>query len=125
MLKEFKAFISKGNVLDLAVGVIIGGAFGKIVASFVADIIMPLVGVIVGGINISDLSAVVGSATITYGIFIQTVVDFFIIALCIFLFIKLISSFKKEKPKEAAPPPEPSKEEQLLTQIRDLLKNKN
>ena len=119
MLKEFKAFISKGNVLDLAVGVIIGGAFGKIVTSFVNDIVMPLVGVIAGGIDISGLSAAVGSATVAYGVFIQTVVDFLIIAACIFLFVKLVSRFRK--PKKAAPPA-PSKEELLLTEIRDLLK---
>ena len=121
MIKEFKAFISKGSVLDLAVGVIIGGAFGKIVSSFVNDIIMPLIGIIIGGINIEGLSAQVGGATVTYGVFIQSVVDFLIIAIFIFLFIKLINKFRKEK--EPAPPPGPTKEEQLLAEIRDILKD--
>ena len=124
LLKEFKAFISRGNVMDLAVGVIIGGAFGKIVSSLVSDIIMPLIGVISGGIDFSGLSAQVGSATVTYGMFIQNIIDFLIIALCVFLIIKLMNAFKKKKEEAPAAPPEPSKEEQLLAEIRDLLKEK-
>ena len=126
MIKEFKEFISRGNVIDLAVGVIIGGAFGKIVTSLVNDIIMPIVGIIIGGLNFSQLSVSVGEATIAYGAFIQSIVDFFIIALCIFLIIKLINRFrkKKEAPVEEPKEPEPSREELLLAEIRDLLKNK-
>ncbi|MGI5849302.1 MAG: large-conductance mechanosensitive channel protein MscL [Christensenellales bacterium] len=121
MIKEFKEFISKGNMLDLAVGVIIGGAFGKIVASLVADIIMPLIGIAAGGISFEGLSVTIGTASLNYGLFIQTVVDFFIIALSVFLFIKLFGKIRREKPKS---PPEPSKETLLLTEIRDLLKEK-
>ena len=124
MLKEFKAFISKGNVIDLAVAVIIGAAFGKVVASLVADIIMPLVGMALGGISFTELSVTIGSATLTYGIFIQTIVDFLIIAFSIFLIVKMINKFKKDKPAEPAAPPAPSEEAQLLTEIRDLLKDK-
>ena len=126
MIKEFKEFISRGNVIDLAVGVIIGGAFGKIVSSLVDDIIMPIVGIIIGGLNFSELSVSVGDATIAYGAFIQSIVDFFIIALCIFLIIKLINKLrkKKEAPVEEPKEPEPSREELLLAEIRDLLRNK-
>jgi len=126
MIKEFKEFISRGNVIDLAVGVIIGGAFGKIVSSLVDDIIMPIIGIIIGGLDFSQLSVSVGEATIGYGSFIQNIVDFFIIALCIFLIIKLINSFrkKKETTKEELKEPVPSREELLLTEIRDLLRNK-
>ena len=124
LIKEFKAFISRGNVIDLAVGVIIGGAFGKIVSSLVNDIIMPLVGVIIGGKNFAELSVTVGSASITYGLFIQSVIDFLIIALCIFLIVKLLSKFKKKKSDEPAPTPAPTNEELLLAEIRDLLKEK-
>ncbi len=124
MLKEFKSFISKGNVLDLAVAVIIGGAFGKIIASFVNDIIMPVIGIILGGVDFSKLSAIVGSATINYGLFIQAIVDFLIIAICIFLFVKLVNSRKKKAAPEPAPEPKPSNEELLLTEIRDILKNR-
>jgi large conductance mechanosensitive channel len=136
LLKEFKAFISRGNVLDLAVGVIIGGAFGKIVSSLVSDIIMPVIGIISGGIDFRSLAvtikdgqvfsgAVEGGATIAYGLFIQNIIDFLIIALCVFLIIKLMSAFKKKKKEEApAAPPEPSREEQLLAEIRDLLKDR-
>jgi len=121
MIKEFKAFISRGNVIDLAVGVIIGGAIGKIVTSLVNDILMPVFGLIIGGISFEDLSVLVGSASINYGLFIQSMIDFLIIAFCIFLVIKLINKAKKEKTKEAEPP-KPSKEEILLAEIRDLLK---
>ncbi|MHB1314219.1 MAG: large-conductance mechanosensitive channel protein MscL [Christensenellales bacterium] len=119
MFKEFKQFITKGNVLDLAVAVIIGGAVGKIVSSLVNDIIMPLIGLILGGINFSALSATIGGAEVKYGLFIQATIDFLIIAFCIFIIIKLIRRPKKEEP---AAPPALTKEEVLLTEIRDLLK---
>ncbi len=126
MIKEFKEFISKGNVIDLAVGVIVGGAFGKIVSSLVNDVIMPLIGILLGGLDFKTLSFTVGKSTVLYGNFIQTIVDFFIIALCIFIIIKLINKFrkKKEKAEEAPVLHEPTKEELLLTEIRDLLKKK-
>lgn len=137
-LKEFKAFALKGNVMDMAVGVIIGGAFGKIVTSLVNDVIMPAVGLLVGGINFTELkwvikeavldeagAVVTPEATLNYGNFIQSTVDFLIIAFCIFLFIRLISKLNRKKEEApAAPAPEPSAEEKLLTEIRDLLKNK-
>jgi len=120
MLKEFKEFALKGNVIDLAVAVIIGGAFGKIVASLVNDIIMPLVSILISGRSFTDLKFVVGDAAITYGNFIQNIVDFLIIAFSIFLAIKLINKSKKKEPVSE----EPSKptEAELLTEIRDLLK---
>ena len=124
---EFKEFAMRGNVMDMAVGVIIGGAFGKIVSSLVNDIIMPLIGLVTGGIDFSDLSVKVIDAEVKYGMFIQNVVDFLIVAFCIFMMIKGITSLKKkheEKPAEPAAPAEPSNEEKLLTEIRDLLKNK-
>lgn len=126
LISEFKDFAMKGNVVDMAVGVIIGGAFGKIVSSLVDDVIMPLIGVITGGIDFSGLTATVGDAKITYGMFIQNVVDFLIIALCIFFMIKGINKLmhkKDEEPEAPAPAPEPSAEEKLLTEIRDLLKD--
>ena len=98
MLKEFKEFVMRGNVLDMAVGVIIGGAFGKIVGSLVNDILMPLVGLLMGGVNFSELSVTVGSATIMWGLFLQTVVDFLIIAFVIFLIVKSANSMKKTPP---------------------------
>lgn len=127
---EFKEFVSKGNVIDLAVGVVIGGAFGKIVTSLVDNIIMPLVGLVIGGVDFSSLSVTVKGASIKYGLFIQNVVDFLIVALCIFIFIKAINSLdkkvkskvKKEEEKKKEEPPKPTKEEELLTEIRDLLK---
>ena len=122
MLSEFKKFALKGNVLDLAVGVIIGGAFGKIVASLVADLIMPIVGLLLGGVDFSSLSITYGKAVINYGAFLQTVVDFFIIAFSIFLFIRLISRFKKKEEVTESAPVIDAKEE-LLTEIRDLLKS--
>ena len=129
MIKEFRDFAFKGNVIDLAVGVIIGGAFGKIVTSLVNDILMPLLGVILGRVNFSDLKYAIPSAleggapaAIMYGSFIQSVVDFLIIAACIFLFVKLISSVRKKEPEAPPADPEPSREEVLLTEIRDLLK---
>ena len=118
-LKEFKDFISKGNIFDMAVGVIIGGAFGKIVTSLVNDIIMPLVGIIIGGHDFTGLVAKVGDAEITYGTFIQNIVDFLIVALCIFVVVKAMAKFKK---KEEAAPAEPSEEILLLREIRDSLK---
>ncbi|EPZ37247.1 large-conductance mechanosensitive channel [Anoxybacillus ayderensis] len=125
MWDEFKKFAIRGNVIDLAVGVVIGGAFGKIVSSLVNDIIMPLVGLILGGIDFSKLSWKVGEAEVKYGAFIQTVVDFFLIAFSIFIFIKLLNNLhermkKQEETKQTAPTM--TKEQQLLTEIRDLLK---
>ena len=122
-INEFKDFIAKGNVLDLAVGVVIGSAFGKIVTSIVDDIIMPLVGVIIGGVDFSGLSTKIGDATITYGNFIQNVIDFLIIALCIFVFIKIISRFKRKE--EAVEEAKRDEQVELLEEIRDLLKEKN
>lgn len=122
-INEFKDFIAKGNVLDLAVGVVIGSAFGKIVSSIVDDIIMPLVGIVIGGVDFSGLSAKIGDATITYGNFIQNVIDFLIIALCIFIFIKIISRFKRKE--EAVEEAKKDEQVELLEEIRDLLKEKN
>lgn len=128
MLKEFKDFAIKGNVIDLAVAVIIGGAFGKIVTSLVNDIIMPAIGVLVGGVNFTALKFVIQPANgdlaevaIRYGAFIQSVVDFIIIAFSIFVFVKLLSSLKKKEAQVQAPAPEPSAEVLLLQEIRDLL----
>ena len=130
MLKEFKEFAFKGNVIDLAVGVIIGGAFGKIVTSLVNDLIMPIIGVILGGINFENLKLVIRPASngmeeaaIKYGAFIQSVVDFLIIAVCIFLFVKLANTLTRKK--EEKKPEKPSADVVLLTEIRDLLKKKN
>ncbi len=132
-LEEFKAFAVKGNAVDMAVGVIIGGAFGKIVSSIVDDIIMPPIGWLIGGVNFSDLKITLptveipgvekmGAATINYGNFIQTLLDFVIIAFCVFLLVKGINALtrKKEEPKAV---PGPSNEEKLLTEIRDLMKD--
>ena len=138
-IQDFKAFALKGNVVDMAVGVIIGGAFGKIVTSIVNNIIMPPIGVLTGGVDFTDLKVTLKEAvvegenvvseavTLNYGQFIQDVVDFLIITFCIFLMIKGIAKLsrkKEEAPAEPAPEPEPSAEEKLLTEIRDLLKNK-
>jgi large conductance mechanosensitive channel len=125
MWKEFKSFAFKGNVLDLAIGVVIGGAFGKIVTSLVNDIIMPLFGVILGGLDFSGLQIKVGEAAISYGAFLQSVVDFLIISSCIFLFIKMLNRVKRKEEAKPTPPPAPSPETVLLTEIRDLLKEKN
>lgn len=128
MSKEFKEFISRGNVLDLAVGVIIGGAFGKIVTSLVDDIIMPFIGLIIGGLDFSGLSIVIGKATIKYGMFIQNVVNFLIIAFSVFMIVKAVNKVRRIKPEEKEEEPvveAPSKEEALLAEIRDLLKAKN
>ncbi|WP_234117394.1 large-conductance mechanosensitive channel protein MscL [Clostridium hydrogenum] len=132
MLKEFKEFAIKGNVVDLAVGVVIGGAFGKIVTSMVNDIIMPILGALTGGVNFTYLKFVikgphgnVPAVTLNYGSFIQNIIDFLIISFSIFLFIKLINKFKKEKKAEAVTEEvKPSEEVLLLQEIRDLLKNK-
>lgn len=121
-LKEFKEFISKGNVFDMAIGVIIGGAFGKIVTSLVDNILMPLIGLLIGGLDFSKLAIKVKDAEIGYGLFIQNVVDFLIVALCIFFVLKLMSKFKKKKEEEPAAPVEPSEEVLLLREIRDSLK---
>ena len=139
-IQDFKAFALKGNVVDMAVGVIIGGAFGKIVTSVVNNIIMPPVGFLTGGVDFTDLKVTLKEAvvegenvvseavTLNYGQFIQDVVDFLIIEFCIFLMIKGIAKLTRKKEEEAAaepaPEPEPSAEEKLLTEIRDLLKNK-
>ena len=122
-LSDFKDFAMKGNVVDMAVGVIIGGAFGKIVSSLVDDIIMPLIGIITGGIDFSDKKFMIGDAAITWGMFIQNIIDFLIVALCIFVAIRFLNKFKKQEEEAPAAPPAPSKEEVLLTEIRDLLKN--
>ncbi len=140
LIKEFKEFAMKGNVVDLAVGVIIGAAFGKIVTSVVNDILMPPIGKMMGGVNFGDLfisldaaktqgittlakAKEAGAAVIAYGSFINTVIDFTIVAFCIFMVIKVMNSMK-QKPASATPtaPPEPTKEEKLLTEIRDVLK---
>jgi large conductance mechanosensitive channel len=125
-VQEFKEFAMKGNVMDMAVGVIIGGAFGKIVSSLVDNVLMPLIGVITGGLDFTALAIKVGDAEVKYGIFVQNVIDFIIIAFCIFLMIKGMNSLrtKKEEPAAPAPEPEPSAEEKLLSEIRDLLKQK-
>ncbi len=138
-LKEFKAFALKGNVMDMAVGVIIGGAFGKIVTSLVNDIIMPPIGLLIGGVDFTNLKLVIKKAVVeggaeiapavtwNYGAFIQQVVDFTILAFCVFMMVKVMNKLlRKEEKKPAAPaaPPAPSKEEVLLAEIRDILKNK-
>ena len=128
LLEEFKAFVMRGNVLDMAVGVIIAGAFGKIVTSLVNDILMPIIGMIIGNVDFSSLEIKLGEpvegaeqAAIRYGAFIQEIVNFLIIALCIFIFIKVVASLQKKKEEAPAPAPEPTKEEVLLTEIRDAV----
>lgn len=130
-LDEFKKFMLKGNVVDLAVAVIIGGAFGKIVTSLVNDIIMPTVGLLLGKISFVDLKIVVSPAegdiaevAIRYGMFIQSIIDFLIIGTTIFIVVKMLTKLQKKKEEAPAAPPKPSNEEVLLTEIRDLLKNK-
>jgi large conductance mechanosensitive channel len=129
MMSEFKAFAMRGNVVDMAVGIIIGGAFGKIVSSFVNDVLMPPIGMLLGGVDFSELSMTLKEAagdaaavTINYGSFIQTVVDFVIIAFAIFIAIKAMNKLKKQEEEAPAEPPKPSAEVQLLTEIRDSLK---
>ena len=131
MVKEFKAFAMRGNVVDMAVGIVIGGAFGKIVSSFVADVIMPPLGMLLGKVNFADLaitledaSGDVAAVTINYGKFIQTVLDFVIVAFAIFMVVKGMNSLKKKEEEAPAKPAAPSKEETLLTEIRDVLKEK-
>ncbi|WP_438447024.1 large conductance mechanosensitive channel protein MscL [Gorillibacterium sp. sgz5001074] len=124
MWKEFKTFALKGNVLDLAIGVIIGAAFGKIVTSLVNDILMPIIGVLVGGINLNDLQFQYGDTIVKYGAFLQSVVDFFIVSFSIFLMIKVLGKFKRKEETKPSAPPEPTKDQVLLAEIRDLLKAK-
>ena len=122
MFKEFVDFVKRGNVIDLAVAVIIGGAFGAIITSLVNDIVMPLVGVVLGGIDFSSLSVQVGDAAVMYGNFIQATVNFLIIAFVLFLVLRGYNRMQKKEEEAPAPPPEPSPEERLLAEIRDLLK---
>ena len=129
MMSEFRAFAMRGNVVDMAVGIVIGGAFGKIVTSFVDNVLMPPIGMLIGGVDFSDLSltlkAAAGEAeavTLNYGAFIQTVIDFVIIAFAIFMVIKAMNNLKKKEEEAPAAPPKPSAEETLLSEIRDLLK---
>lgn len=136
-LTEFKEFAMKGNVIDMAVGVIIGGAFGKIVSSLVNDVIMPVVGIATGGLDFKEHKLILKEAVMngeeivtpevamTYGMFIQNIVDFLIVAFCIFMAIRIMNRLKKKTEEAPAPAPEPSKEEVLLTEIRDLLKKQN
>jgi large conductance mechanosensitive channel len=131
MMQEFKTFTMRGNVVDMAVGIIIGVAFGKIVSSFVADVIMPPIGLVIGGVDFSKLAITIQEAagdaaavTISYGKFIQTIVDFIIIAFAIFMVIKLINAMKKKEEVAPKAPPAPSNEEVLLVEIRDVLKQK-
>jgi large conductance mechanosensitive channel len=125
MLNEFKKFAMRGNVVDMAVGIVIGAAFGKIVTSFVNDVIMPPIGMLMGQVDFSDLAIVLGegesAASINYGLFINTVLDFVIVAFAIFMVIKAMNKMKKQEEEKPAAPPKPSAEETLLTEIRDLL----
>lgn len=121
---EFKTFIARGNVMDMAVGVIVGGAFKAIADSLTADIIMPIIGIFVQANTFSDLSLTVGSAMITYGNFLQAVLNFLIMALVVFCMVKAINAFHRKKEAVPPAPPEPSREELLLAEIRDLLKEK-
>ena len=129
MMSEFRDFAVRGNVVDMAVGIIIGGAFGKIVSSFVADVIMPPIGVMIGGVDFSDLAITLQEAvgetaavTLNYGNFLQTLIDFVIIAFAIFIAVRAMNRLKKKEEEKPAAPPAPSKEEVLLSEIRDLLK---
>jgi large conductance mechanosensitive channel len=128
MMSEFRDFAMRGNVVDMAVGIVIGGAFGKIVSSFVSDVLMPPIGLALGGVNFSDLamtlkeaSGDVAAVTLNYGSFVQTVIDFIIIAFAIFMVIKAMNSLKKKEEEKPAAPPKPTAEETLLTEIRDIL----
>jgi len=132
MMKEFKEFAMRGNVVDMAIGIVLGGAFGKIVSSFVADVLMPPIGLLIGGVDFSELAFMLKDATgeaeavmINYGVFVQTVLDFVIIAFAIFMVVRAMNNMKKKEeaaPAAPAAPPEPSAEEKLLGEIRDLLK---
>lgn len=131
MMSEFKSFAMRGNVVDMAVGIVIGGAFGKIVSSFVADVLMPPIGLLLGNVDFSDLAVTLQAAgegveavTLRYGVFIQTVVDFIIIAFAIFMVVKAMNSVMQKEEEAPPPPPKPSKEEELLTEIRDALRAK-
>ncbi len=131
MAQEFKDFAMRGNVVDMAVGIVIGGAFGKIVSSFVADVLMPPIGLLLGGVDFSNLAvtlqektAETEAVTLSYGVFINTVIDFVIIAFAIFLVVKGMNALKKQEDEAPKPPPEPSKEEVLLTEIRDALRSR-
>ncbi len=131
MAQEFKAFAMRGNVVDMAVGIIIGGAFGKIVSSFVGDVLMPPIGLLLGGVDFSNLAVTLKEATadaeavtVKYGVFVNTVLDFLIVAFAIFMVIKLMNAAKKKEEEAPKPPPEPSKEEVLLTEIRDALRSR-
>ncbi|XEI33803.1 large-conductance mechanosensitive channel protein MscL [Aeromonas veronii] len=131
LIQEFKAFAARGNVIDMAVGIIIGAAFGKIVSSFVGDVIMPPIGLILGGVDFSDLAVTLKAAegttpavVIAYGKFIQTIIDFLIISFAIFMGLKAINTLKKKQEEEAAAPAGPTKDQELLTEIRDLLKSR-
>ncbi len=139
MLKEFKEFAMKGNVLDMAIGVIIGGAFGKIVSSLVSDVLMPPIGLALGGVDFTGLfinlsgaaqpslaaAKAAGAPTLNYGVFLQTIFDFIIVAFVIFMFVKQMNRFKREAPAAPAPPPPgPTNEEKLLMEIRDALKGR-
>ena len=119
-INEFKTFIKRGNVVDLAVGFIMGSAFGKIVTSMVEDILMPLIGIIIGGIDFQNLTFKIGNAVVKYGSFLQNIINFLIVSFCIFIFVKIINEFKEEEKVEKKV--EHSSEEKLLTEIRDLLK---
>ena len=130
ILSEFKAFAVKGNVVDMAVGIIIGAAFGKIVSSFVGDVVMPPIGLLIGGVDFSDLAITLKAAegdipavVLSYGKFIQTVLDFVIVAFAIFMGVKVINRLKREEAATPAEPPAPTKDQELLMEIRDLLKN--
>ncbi|EIK53577.1 large conductance mechanosensitive channel protein [Stutzerimonas stutzeri TS44] len=132
LISEFKAFAMRGNVIDMAVGIIIGAAFGKIVSSFVDGLIMPPLGLLIGGVDFSDLAIVLKEAVgetpavlLRYGAFIQTVVDFLIVAFAIFLAIKAMNSLRRKEAEAPSAPPAPTKEELLLTEIRDLLREQN
>lgn len=129
MVKEFKEFAMKGNVVDMAIGIVIGAAFGKIVSSFVANVLMPPIGVLLGGVDFASLMIILKEATeeteavaISYGVFINTVIDFIIIAFAIFMVVKAMNKMKKKEEEKPAEPPKPSKEEVLLTEIRDELR---
>jgi len=129
MVKEFKEFVMRGNVIDLAVGIVIGAAFGKIVSSLVADVIMPPLGLVIGGVNFTDLKVILGPplaggepVTLNYGNFIQALFDFVIVAFAIFLVVKMVNRMKRKQVEAPAAPPAPTREQVLLTEIRDLLK---
>lgn len=121
-VKEFREFAMKGNVMDLAVGVIIGGAFGKIVSSLVGDVLMPMIGIILGQIDLSTLSFTIGASSIKYGMFLQSIIDFVIVSLCVFLMLKAMMKLQKPKPTLPSAPAEPPADIKLLTEIRDLLR---